>query len=611
MKPQVAQPATRRRLGPSGRAALHLLACCPRVPTDVVASLLRVRHARSAAQLLLRLRIAGLTDYETVRPGPLVGSGSVRLWTLTPAGHAVLRERVLAPPEEARSQLPNGEPAKCRDVARQRDVPMLVATYRLLASVVRELDRPVRIAAWEHPWIRTLRATGTGRARQVRLPAAAVLIQQDAACGALQRLLLLPDVGTLPVASYRPVLRGLIELRETSTADAKDETLLVVGVAAGGVDSNARVAAWHALLQQVARRAGEQPPRARVVVCPAGLVSSEGKDRQSGSQAEQVFGLVARHPLLTRQQLATLLCTSVARTGRLVVELRALGWVRTVQSDNVPPDALKNSSGPPRRLALVELTPAGRREFARRLLLPAAVATRHHGLLGKDGSTRPFLWHLAHTLGANAIFVALVSAARRVCQRGGDDALEEWRSAGACARGRFRPDGYGCYRRGGSRFGFFLEFDRGTEKPREYATKLAAYYRYRDSGGYQRDYASFPSVLLVTTSELAEARFAHQAYLAHHRYGSAPLLLFLTTTGRIKAHPEGVLGPIWRSAADPWAGEPARVCWLPHPRVSIRPDGTFALATGMSARAYCRSDRTWRNGEDRTALRAAATLFAL
>jgi len=119
------------------------------------------------------------------------------------------------------------------------------------------------------------------------------------------------------------------------------------------------------------------------------------------------------------------------------------------------------------------------------------------------------------------------------------------------------------------------------------------------------------SVLLVTTSELAEARFAHQAYLAHHRYGSAPLLLFLTTTGRIKAHPEGVLGPIWRSAADPWAGEPARVCWLPHPRVSIRPDGTFALATGMSARAYCRSDRTWRNGEDRTALRAAATLFAL
>lgn len=273
MKPQVAQPATRRRLGPSGRAALHLLACCPRVPTDVVASLLRVRHARSAAQLLLRLRIAGLTDYETVRPGPLVGSGSVRLWMLTPAGHAVLRERVLAPPEEARSQLPYGEPAKCRDVARQRDVPMLVATYRLLASVVRELDRPVRIAAWEHPWIRTLRQTGTGRARQVRLPAAAVLIQQDAARGALQRLLLLPDVGTLPMASYRPALRGLIELRETSDADAKDHALLVVGVAVGGVDAGTRVAAWHALLQQVARRAGEQPLRARVLVCPDGLVS--------------------------------------------------------------------------------------------------------------------------------------------------------------------------------------------------------------------------------------------------------------------------------------------------------------------------------------------------
>lgn len=573
MKPQVAQPATRRRLGPSGRAALHLLACCPRVPTDVVASLLRLRHARSAAQLLLRLRIAGLTDYETVRPGPLVGSGSVRLWTLTPAGHAVLGARRLAPPAEARSRLPHGAPAKCRDVARQGGVPMLVATYRLLAGVVGGLDQAVRISAWEHPWIRTLRQTGTGRARQVRLPAAAALVHgtQDADGGALQRLLLLPDVGTLPVASYRPALRGLIELRETSDADGKDETLLVVGVAAGGVDSNSRVAAWHALLQQVARRAGEQPLRARVVVCPGGLVSSEGKDHPSGSQAEQVLGLVARHPLLTRQQLATLLGTSAARTGRLVLQLRALGWVRTIQSDDVPPDTLIHSSSLPRRLAFVELTPAGRREAGRRLLLPAAAAAHHHGLMGKDGSTRPFLWHLAHTLGANAIFVAFVSAARHVCQRGGDDALEEWRSAGACARGRFRPDGYGCYRRGGSRFGFFLEFDRGTEKPCEYAAKLAAYHRYRDSGGYRRDYVSFPSVLLVTTSERAEGRFARQAYLAQERHGSVPLQIFLTTISRIQAGPDGLLGPVWRSVAAPWADKPARVYWLP--RITRQPQG--------------------------------------
>ena len=30
-------------------AALHLLACCPRMPTDVLAVLLRIQHTRSAA----------------------------------------------------------------------------------------------------------------------------------------------------------------------------------------------------------------------------------------------------------------------------------------------------------------------------------------------------------------------------------------------------------------------------------------------------------------------------------------------------------------------------------------------------------------------------------
>jgi hypothetical protein len=163
------------------------------------------------------------------------------------------------------------------------------------------------------------------------------------------------------------------------------------------------------------------------------------------------------------------------------------------------------------------------------------------------------------------VFVAFVLAARHMSARGGDEALEEWRSAAACARGRFRPDGYGCYRRGGSRFGFFLEFDRGTEKPREYAAKLATYYRYRDSGTAARDFKGFPTLLVVTTSAAAEARFANQAYLAQQRHGGAPLLIFLTTTTHIEACPEGVLGRIWRSADRLRSRESARSCWLPRP----------------------------------------------
>ena len=99
---------------------------------------------------------------------------------------------------------------------------------------------------------------------------------------------------------------------------------------------------------------------------------------------------------------------------------------------------------------------------------------------------------LAHTLGANAVFVAFATAAEAVRRAGGDDELAEWRSAAACERRRCKPDGYGCYVRNGVAHGFFLEYDRGTEPARKYAAKFRAYYRYRDSGQAARDYDGFP-----------------------------------------------------------------------------------------------------------------------
>jgi hypothetical protein len=52
--------------------------------------------------------------------------------------------------------------------------------------------------------------------------------------------------------------------------------------------------------------------------------------------------------------------------------------------------------------------------------------------------------------------------------------------------------------------------------------------------------------VVVTTTELAEERFAQQAYLAAQRYGGVPLRMFLTTTGRIRGN-DGFLGAIWRA----------------------------------------------------------------
>jgi Replication-relaxation len=74
---------------------------------------------------------------------------------------------------------------------------------------------------------------------------------------------------------------------------------------------------------------------------------------------------------------------------------------------------------------------------------------------------------LAHTVGANGVFVEFAVAADAVRQHGGSDLLAEWRSAAACERRHCKPDGYGCYVRDGVPYGFFVEYDRGTERARK------------------------------------------------------------------------------------------------------------------------------------------------
>jgi hypothetical protein len=321
--------------------------------------------------------------------------------------------------------------------------------------------------------------------------------------------------------------------------------------------------------------------------------SSAGIARRT--QADVAFGLIGRHPLLTRDQLALLLGVDNARAGRLLRELDKRGWVRRISSDvvqraNVDPALVRN-------LHLVELTPVGRRLAASRLLLPSSSATRHHGLLAVRGRGRQLI-HLSHTIGANAVFVALADAARAVRQRGGDDALEEWRSAAACARGRFRPDGYGVYRRDGRRHGFFLEFDRGTERSREYAAKLRAYYRYRTRRA-ERDYSGFPVLLVVTTSRRAEETIAEQARIAADLRGEHPLEVLIATTQRIAA--QGILGPVWRTPVAAGAGAgPTYRYWL---------SGVHATG-GLRLAPLCLAERPSRPAADEVKARFARRVRA-
>jgi Replication-relaxation len=160
------------------------------------------------------------------------------------------------------------------------------------------------------------------------------------------------------------------------------------------------------------------------------------------------------------------------------------------------------------------------------------------------------------------VFVAFALAGRAATEQGGDEALDEWRGAAACATRHCRPDGYGVYRRGAARFGFMVEFDRGTERLDEYVAKFDAYYTYRDSGQAARDYDGIPTLLCITTDPEAEGLMADAAFRVWYRRGGEPLPILLTTTQQICDHPEGILGPVWLTPSQ-HGNQSARGYWLP------------------------------------------------
>ena len=129
----------------------------------------------------------------------------------------------------------------------------------------------------------------------------------------------------------------------------------------------------------------------------------------------------------------------------------------------------------------------------------------------------------------------------------------------------------------------------GGPRVREYATKLEAYYRYRDSGSAARDYIGFPSVLVVTTRARAEEQIAYQAFLASERHSRA-LPLLLTTTRHIEVNAEGILGPIWRAPGPLGGIVLRRGYWLPggHPSGLLRSlrDGPPANTSVVTASSW-------------------------
>jgi hypothetical protein len=270
-----------------------------------------------------------------------------------------------------------------------------------------------------------------------------------------------------------------------------------------------------------------------------------------------LLDLLARHLPLPRDLAAQALGWTDKTLRRRRRRLIALGLVRTIPVDElcggrVPAPAL-------RRLAArepAEATADGLAALAAWQGLSLQAAVRWNGLAGGGpetpvGTRAGLLAAPLHTLGIEEFFAHLARHGRRAAGRGADEGLVEWRNAAACARRRFRPDGYVVYRRGDQHHAAFVEYDRGTMGERDWEQKLVAYFDYRDSGHSRRDYAGFPTLLVVVVAQPArevatEGRIAD--LLRHLAVGRAHLPALLTTATRLAASPAGALGPVWREA---------------------------------------------------------------
>ena len=559
-----------------------LLARLPLLPEVVLERLVGLRGGTSVYRTLRHLANDGLIA--ALRPRIQTGHGP-GLWHLTDLGLATIAvDQGVDPEHLARNNHLRGADL----LALQPGLPQLLAAYELLGALAASHPGSVRLLDWQRPWRRRyLRPTAKAPVAAT-LPAYSALAWEDAAAA----ILLVPDLGTGPLRLSRPVLDHLFVLRRLQ--DEVFPTLVIATM------DNGRARAWWRLLEEVWRARSEAPLAATIATwdalrnCPGEIapVASEAGDwrhlvrrvslrrlrprqpdrplpriigddlRASAAQARpaarlglaalrlstldrELLDFVARHPFLPLDRLAVVFASSVDVLRRRCNRLTRLGLLRFLGPDEIREDVADTP--------LAEATADGLLVAAAQQGLTLAAAVRANGLAGGDperpiGARRQLMGRLAHTLGADAIFIDLIATTRRLAAAGEDTALVGWQNAAACSHGHVRPDGYGIYRHHGHLYGFFLEYDRNTMAFRDCCAKFGAYFDYLASGRYARDYDGFPTILVVTRDSDAEERIAFAARaVSVGREEILPLLV--TCRWRIdeRSNREGFLGRIWRT----------------------------------------------------------------
>jgi len=248
-----------------------------------------------------------------------------------------------------------------------------------------------------------------------------------------------------------------------------------------------------------------------------------------------LFSLL-EHKVLTTDQIKSLYFRSLRRCQHRLKELRDLGLIASFTpkrgfGEGRPPDCLF-------------LTKAG---------LSAIAEAR-----GVRASDLPWIpdegyrgsQNLAHRLGVNAFFCALIEASR--AHEG--HCLLTWRPERwvRTKAAEVKPDGFGRYLHPGGACEFYLEYDRGTEAFGALARKLEGYLRLAAGWTKEQDLSGFPNLLLIVPEGVRKGEVGSAL---RHAIGRLSVRTSLATSFPLYVASEdqlselGVLGPVWRHLA--------------------------------------------------------------
>jgi hypothetical protein len=262
----------------------------------------------------------------------------------------------------------------------------------------------------------------------------------------------------------------------------------------------------------------------------------------------QVLLLLLEHKILTTHQITSLCFRSLRRCQHRMRELKDLGLVSSF--------SVGRGFGEGRAPACWYLTKPGLVEIA------DAKDVRTSGLSWVPDSSYRFNKLLAHRLGVNAFFCALVDASRAF--RG--HCLATWRPEHwvRTKSVEIKPDGFGRYLHPGGACEFYLEYDRATEASGALTRKLEGYLKLAAGWTREQELTGFPNLLVLVPEEEREGEVAtayRSATPSLHISGSFASSFPLYVASEDRLIELGVVGPAWRHV--PTDGERLALTQLP------------------------------------------------